>query len=345
MENPWRSDVLNENAQALSLAPFCFVPRRDSLQPVLPTVSSMFVTPGGGGGGGSSRATSTTWLPKTVTSFYGGTLPRPFLLLDKTTGQVTKERMAAPKLNDALLGASCSTSARSRHRLSGSELAEAHSHNRATLPDWASSVPFRRGGLLDDNVRVAGRAAPRYVRRDEDDDDGAVRKKPKKARSAAMFYFLEHRAAHGGGVPFFQLKKLLMADYSKLSAEEQAKYVELAEGAFTALTRLCLCGCLPPKTDGCAMRLFASQVTRSATAQRRLHPRSWRQGKRRSRAASPGAACLSASSVTMTASQSGAMTMRRTRRRRSQKRSQMTTSERMPLRCHKSSMRIAACVV
>ena len=143
----------------------------------------------------------------------------------------------------------------SRHRLSGSELAEAHSHGRASLPDWASSVPFRRGGLLDDNVRVAGRAAPRSVRRDEDDDDGAVRKKPKKARSAATFYFLEHRAAHGGGVPFFQLKKLLMADYSKLSAEEQAKYVELAEGAFTALTRLCLCGCFLELTRYASVRI------------------------------------------------------------------------------------------
>ena len=46
------------------------------------------------------------WVPRTVSAFYGTALPRPYLLLDKTSGQVVKERVAPPKVSDALLGES-----------------------------------------------------------------------------------------------------------------------------------------------------------------------------------------------------------------------------------------------
>ena len=46
------------------------------------------------------------WKPRTVSAFYGTALPRPYLLLDKTSGEVKTDRLAPPKVNDALLGAS-----------------------------------------------------------------------------------------------------------------------------------------------------------------------------------------------------------------------------------------------
>ena len=46
------------------------------------------------------------WKPRTVSAFYGTALPRPYLLLDKTSGQVKTDRLEPPKVNDALLGAS-----------------------------------------------------------------------------------------------------------------------------------------------------------------------------------------------------------------------------------------------
>ena len=84
---------------------------------------------------------------------------------------------------------------------------------------------------MDDGVRVAGRGAPRSLRGDSEDDEqrAAPATRVKKPRSAASFYFLERRAAHGSGVPFFQLKKLLCADFNKLGAEEQAPYQALAK--------------------------------------------------------------------------------------------------------------------
>ncbi len=52
------------------------------------------------------------FLPRTVSAFYGTALPRPFLLY-KGGVLVKEERVAAPRLNDALLGAFASVS---RHR-------------------------------------------------------------------------------------------------------------------------------------------------------------------------------------------------------------------------------------
>jgi hypothetical protein len=108
-----------------------------------------------------------------------------------------------------------------------------------TVPaDWACNIPFKRGGLLDDAVRVSGRGAPRSLRGDSEDDDAGAQaqRRVKKPRSAASFYFLERRADHGSSVPFFQLKKLLCADYAKLTAQAQAPYQALAKGTLGAHT-------------------------------------------------------------------------------------------------------------
>jgi hypothetical protein len=60
-----------------------------------------FAAPGGGVPG-----LELPWKPRTVSGFYGNAVPRPYLLLDKTSGQVKKDRLGPPKVNEALLGAS-----------------------------------------------------------------------------------------------------------------------------------------------------------------------------------------------------------------------------------------------
>lgn len=50
-------------------------------------------------------ATAKTQLHLKLSSFYGAAVPRPYVLLDKETGETVQDRVDAPQVNDALIGA------------------------------------------------------------------------------------------------------------------------------------------------------------------------------------------------------------------------------------------------
>ena len=49
-------------------------------------------------------AQSLNILPRTVASFYGSTVPRPYVVCD-ALGEVKQDRVAKPRVNAALVGA------------------------------------------------------------------------------------------------------------------------------------------------------------------------------------------------------------------------------------------------
>ena len=53
-------------------------------------------------------------LPRTVASFYGTAVPRPYIMRDDL-GTVVKDRVAAPRVNAALVGACSGCSLFTRH--------------------------------------------------------------------------------------------------------------------------------------------------------------------------------------------------------------------------------------
>jgi hypothetical protein len=50
-------------------------------------------------------ATAKTQLHLKLSSFYGAAVPRPYVLLDKETGEPVQDRVDPPQVNDALIGA------------------------------------------------------------------------------------------------------------------------------------------------------------------------------------------------------------------------------------------------
>jgi len=139
-------------------------------------------------------AQSLNILPRTVASFYGSTVPRPYVVCD-ALGEVKQDRVAKPRVNAALVGAY-----RSAHVPRLGRRARCTRPARAAAPacrycarawrglspdkspcaEWARSQSWSRGGLLADAVlRSAGRTTDasgrRKLRAEGDEEDEEVR--------------------------------------------------------------------------------------------------------------------------------------------------------------------------
>ena len=107
-------------------------------------------------------------LPRTVASFYGSTVPRPYVVCD-ALGEVKQDRVAKPRVNAALV-------------------------------EWARSQSWSRGGLLADAVlRSAGRTTDasgcRKLRAEGEEEEEEVSAPILCSRGARTRSFPLHRDA------------------------------------------------------------------------------------------------------------------------------------------------------
>ena len=142
----------------------------------------------------SAMAQSLNILPRTVASFYGSTVPRPYVVCD-ALGEVKQDRVAKPRVNAALVGACRSAlvprlGRRARCTRPARAAAPAYrccarawrglSPDKSPRAEWARSQSWSRGGLLADAVlRSAGRTTDasgrRKLRAEGDEEDEEVR--------------------------------------------------------------------------------------------------------------------------------------------------------------------------